>query len=166
MRSGIGRIGREKQAGPIVDNQFANIRQPDHALEAENIMPGDIQLGLDKIEQIARNLVIHGQADNAAPAPSLQGAFERAHQVLGFLVDFHFAVPDDPERTAGKQGEGREQQIEKHQDHFFQGDETDGFSRQPDEPIELGRQDDQCDQVLIFPGRLSSSRTSPNPGWG
>ena len=84
----------------------------------------------------------------AAPA-AFQRAFEREHEILGFLLDLDVAVAQQPEGALALDLEAGEQLVDEETDHRLQADEAQlgriGVgSAEPDEALELPGDGDQA----------------------
>ena len=73
--------------------------------------------------------------------------FVGADEVLGFFLELHVGVADEPERALAADTESRKQPIKEQRDDIVEQDEVDwiaGCPRKPDETLHLAGQRNQC----------------------
>ena len=144
---GIARIVRhEFEIGALDPGELRQIVERKHAVDQEDFVVGDRQRALHEAAQLGRHHRVELQPDHRAAPPLLKRGFERAHQVFGFFLDFHFRVADDAEGALPFDGVAGEQQPDEQRRCLLERDEADimiAAARQPDEALDLLRHADE-----------------------
>src|SRR3990167_3595377 len=134
-------IGRELEVRPVVDDKLARLGKAEKALDGHEFALGDAEFVNHKLAKRGRRARLDLQPDDAAAAAALQRAFEIAHKVFGFFLDFDVAVAQETKRALPDHLVSREEPVEEQADHVFEADEADTrrvvAGRQPDEAFDL-----------------------------
>ena len=69
------------------ENQFRQVRQPDHARQFDDLGLVDVKLFHDHATKIGRRSRRNGEPDHLAPTTALECSFELADKVLGLFLD-------------------------------------------------------------------------------
>ncbi len=114
----------EQKIWPIGDDELRRIRKRQEPVLDEDGVLADLQLLDHEALQAIGHRGVELEADHVAAAAALQRAFERAHQILGFLLHLDIAVAQDAERTLALYLEAGEQLVEEQSDHRLQPNEA------------------------------------------
>ena len=137
-------VGREQKVGALRYDQLFEIRHAEHTAQAETILAIDFDLAQHEGLQILGHVIVDGETNDLAAPAALERALEHADEILGFLVDFHFRIAQQPE-TAHRLGlEAREQGFEMQLDRVLDRNETHRVAGQTHEAFDLLRHRDQC----------------------
>ena len=116
--------GGEEEVGARVEHELARVREAEQALAGDEVLRGDPDLVHQKGLEVRRDVAIEGEPDDRPAAPLAEQALELAHQVLGFLLDLHVAVPQHPAHARVLDPEAGEEAAHERPDDLLDGDEA------------------------------------------
>jgi hypothetical protein len=115
--------GFPQKVGPVVEHQFLQAHQPDHALDVHDLVARDMELFDDLRLQVLRRARADLQAHDLPPAAALERGLEFAHEVLGLFLHLQIAVAQDAEGAGPGQFVAREQRPHVQQQKLLQRQE-------------------------------------------
>ena len=80
------------RSGPVLQHQFLEVGQPDHAFDLHHLVGVDVQFVHDDAAQGLGGVRGDFHAHHFAATAAFQGDLEFAHQILGLFLDFQIAV--------------------------------------------------------------------------
>ncbi len=128
-----GIVGHEFEVGPLVDDEPAEIRQTEEAIQLERIVGRGIHPLGQELAQVERHRRFDAEMDDMAAPASLQRGFEQPDQILGLFLDLDVAVAQHAEGALPDHLEAGEQPVEEHADRLLHRHHADRRTRQPDE---------------------------------
>ena len=117
------REGLPQKVRPVVEHQFLEAHQPDHALDVDDLVTRDMQLFDDLGLEVLRRARADLKAHDLAPAAPLERRLELAHEVLGLFLKFEVTVAQKPERAGPGQLIAREKRADIQQQKLFERQE-------------------------------------------
>ncbi len=136
------------EAGPLqvaaaVQNQFAQVRHAQKALDLDHFLGVDVKLFHDDLAQPVRRAGGDLEPDNRTPPAALQRRLEFAHQILGLVLDLQIAVAQHAKGAMADVAIAGKQAGQVHHQQVFQPQEP-LAARQRDEPGDLLGDGQQC----------------------
>ena len=139
-------VRREEQVRPVVDDHLLDVHQADDAGLGIDFLGGRIDRVHHQFTQVGRHVGLQGQLDGGAAPPPLQRGLVGLHEVLGFLLELHIGVADQPEQPRSLHLEAGEQPVHEDPHQLLEHDEADRLSgghRQAHEALDLAGHRDQ-----------------------
>ena len=145
-------VGRELQIVARDGDNLGDLVDGERTGQHADAVRRNAKLAGDEFAEFLGNLAVELDADHRAAAPSLQRGLEQLDEILGLLLDLDIAVADDPERAGALHLVAGEKLADEQAHRLLDRDEAHmGLAvRQPDEPLQGGRQAQQGRHLLAF----------------
>ena len=146
--------GEKRRFGARVEHELARVREAEQALADDEVLRGDPDLVHQEGLEVRGDVPVETEPDDRSlGSPLAEQALELAHEVFGFLLDLHVAVPQHAAHARVLHPEAGKEPAHEGPDDLFDGDEAVRPVPDPDEPRDpLGDRDEPEHRLLPLAG--------------